>query len=66
MPTLKDKMKSFEAGELFLKEEFIDFFQELITTGLVWKLQCYYVRVARFLIKTGQCHEQIDNITRSN
>jgi len=69
MATLLEKMSSFETGELMLKEEFIELFQELIDNGLAWKLQPYYGRTARILIKTGQCHDQtvqIDTNRRVN
>lgn len=44
----------FEEGEMS-DEEAIEFFQRLIDTGYVWKLQGYYGRVAIDLIEAGLC-----------
>jgi len=41
-----DKMIAYEAGELHF-DETIEFFQELIDSGLVWHLQGSYGRAAR-------------------
>ena len=49
-----DSMIAYEEGELS-DEETIDLFQELIDTGLVWKLQGSYGRAAKELIDTGLC-----------
>ena len=49
-----DSMIAYEEGELS-DEETIDLFQELIDTGLVWKLQGNYGRVAGSLIDAGLC-----------
>jgi len=47
-------MIAYESGEL-TEEEIIIFFQELINSGLAWRLQGSYGRVADALIKTGFC-----------
>jgi hypothetical protein len=49
-----DKMIAYEAGELHF-DETIEFFQELIDSGLVWHLQGSYGRAARALIDEGWC-----------
>lgn len=54
MDTL-DFIMRFESGELRSKEEFIEGFQALIDSGLVWKLQGAYGRAAQQLIDGGYC-----------
>lgn len=49
------KVMAFEAGEMQTKEEIINFFQELIDTGLAWQLQGSYGRAAQALINEGYC-----------
>ena len=49
-----DKIISYEQGEMN-EEEMISFFQELINTGLAWKLQGSYGRTAMNLIEEGFC-----------
>lgn len=49
---MTDKIISFEMGEMS-EAEVIDFFQELVDTGLAWKLQGSYGRMARALIEAG-------------
>ena len=46
----------YENGEMS-EEEIIAFFQELINTGLAWKLQGHYGRIAANLIESGDCNE---------
>jgi hypothetical protein len=50
-----DKMIAFESGELD-EEGIIQLFQELIDSGLAWKLQGSYGRMAKSLIEAGHCH----------
>ena len=50
------KIIAYESGEMN-KEEAISFFQELIDTGLAWKLQGHYGRTATNLIESGDCNE---------
>ena len=45
---------AFEEGNLS-EEKLIAGFQELINSGLVWRLQDYYGRTATALIKSGHC-----------
>lgn len=47
-----DKILKFEAGEMS-DDEAVAFFQELVNTGLAWRLQGHYGRLARELIKQG-------------
>lgn len=50
-----DKIMAFESGELD-EEGVIELFQELIDSGLVWKLQGSYGRTAKALIDAGYCN----------
>lgn len=56
MPDI-DTLIAFENGELS-SEEIIDFIQEGIDCGWVWKLQGAYGRLARHLLLEGQCFER--------
>jgi hypothetical protein len=49
-----DKMMAFENGEM-AEDEVVEFFQELIDTGMAWKLQGFYGRTATQLIDAGYC-----------
>jgi hypothetical protein len=51
-----DKIIAYEQGELD-EEDIIDMFQELITSGMAWKLQGSYGRTAKALIDAGYCVE---------
>ena len=53
--TTLDKLIAYENGELEDAEETIEFFQEIIDSGLVWQLQGHYGRVAISLIEAGLC-----------
>jgi len=50
-----DRMISWEEGDLD-EEGTIDLFQDLIDSGLVWRLQGCYGRMAQALIDNGLCH----------
>jgi hypothetical protein len=50
-----DQIIAYEMGELD-EDEVIRLFQNLIDSGLVWKLQGHYGRTARALIDAGLCH----------
>jgi hypothetical protein len=49
-----DKMIAFEQGELD-DDGVIELFQDLINSGLAWKLQGFYGRTAANLIENGYC-----------
>lgn len=49
-----DRLIAHEAGELD-QEETARLFQELIDSGLVWKLQGHFGRMAICLINRGDC-----------
>jgi hypothetical protein len=51
-----NKIIAYEQGELD-EEGIIDLFQELITSGMAWKLQGSYGRTAKALIDAGYCVE---------
>lgn len=53
MPDI-DQLLRYEQGEMD-EEETVEFFQGLIDSGIVWKLQGHYGRMATYLIKTGNC-----------
>jgi hypothetical protein len=50
-----NKIIAFESGEMSSDEQ-IEFFQELIDTGMAWSLQGCYGRAALRLIDAGLCH----------
>ena len=50
------KIIKYESGEM-AQEEVVEFFQELIDTGVVWELQGHYGRTALRLIEWGLCKE---------
>lgn len=60
MGDLVGKIIDFEEG-CMTQGEIIALFQELIDTGLAWKLQGSYGRCATRLIYAGFCHDRRDN-----
>ena len=51
------KIMAFENG-VMSEGEMTVFFQELIDSGDVWKMQGTYSRIATHLIKEGICHKK--------
>ena len=49
-----DKIIAYETGEME-DEGVVEFFQEMINSGLVWKLQGSYGRMAKMLIDADYC-----------
>lgn len=49
------KIIDYENGEMN-EEQMISFFQELIDSGVAWRLQGSYVRAAEDLIEQGLCY----------
>ena len=68
--TTLEKIIAYENGELEDAEETIEFFQEIINSGLVWQLQGHYGRVAKSLIDAGLCtlneNKSPDLVDRTN
>ena len=54
--TTLDKIIAYENGDLEDAEETVEFFQEIIDSGLVWQLQGHYQRVAISLIEAKLCN----------
>lgn len=50
-----DRMVAWEEGQLD-EDDTVKLFQELIDSGLVWRLQGSYGRFANALINNGLCH----------
>lgn len=51
---LVGKIMDFESGQMDSEEAVIEFFQELVDTGLAWQLQGSYGRTAQALIESGR------------
>jgi len=51
-----DKIMAYESGEMN-ETEIISFFQELLDSGLCWKLQGHYGRTAKNLLDNGLIHK---------
>ena len=52
MLDLTDRIIAYEADELEY-EDIFELFQDLVDTGLAWKLQGHYGRMAEHLIEQG-------------
>lgn len=48
-----DRIMQYEAGEMLDDNEIIALFQELVNSGMAWKLQGHYGRQAQALIEQG-------------
>jgi hypothetical protein len=53
-----NKIIKYESDEMD-QEEVIEFFQELINSGYVWRLQGHYGRTALRLIEYGLCQRAL-------
>jgi hypothetical protein len=61
MLDLTDKIIAYEQGDLS-DEETIDLFQHLIDSGMAWRLQGHYGRMAMTLIENGDCTPSKENV----
>ena len=55
-----DRMIAFENGELD-GDKVVELFQELIDNGMVWQLQGFYGRTAKYLIDSGYCEPKAND-----
>lgn len=55
-----DKIIAYEQGELD-DTKTIELFQELIDSGMAWKLQGHYGRTAMHLIESGLCERKVND-----
>ena len=53
--TMMNQILRYESGDMTDHDELVKFFQELINSGMAWKLQGDYGRNAVALIQTGLC-----------
>ena len=53
MMNIVDKIMRWEQGEMTTEDEVVEFFQELVDTGVAWSLQGSYGRTATALIDAG-------------
>ena len=53
MTTFVEHIIKYESGDMD-EDEAIDFFQELVNSGLAWSLQGHYGRTAMALIEAGE------------
>lgn len=49
-----EKIMAYEEGELD-EDQIVELFQELIDSGVAWRLQGFYGRTAQALIDAGYC-----------
>ena len=54
MKDMVGQIMRYEEDEMEL-DEIVELFQDLIDSGLAWKLQGHYGRMASRLIETGMC-----------
>lgn len=47
-----NKITAYEQGDMD-EEEIIEFFQELMDSGLIWSLQGHYGRTAQAMVSAG-------------
>lgn len=56
---LINKVISFESGTMHC-DDMVQFFQDLIDSGLAWELPGTYGRQAKILLDSGFCHPRVD------
>ena len=61
MKNMVESIVKFENGDMS-ESEVVDFFQEIINSGLVWQLQGFYGRIAEDLIEEGLCIDHSGSI----
>ncbi len=61
---LNRKILEYESGEMSNEQDILDFFQELVNTGLAWELQGQYGRTAMNLLNGGLIELASNTITR--
>jgi hypothetical protein len=54
-----DQIIAYESGEMD-EDEMIEFFQELVDSGMAWQLQGHYGRTAQALIEAGVISTHIE------
>ncbi len=50
-----EQLVAYEVGPLS-DEDTVELFQNLIDSGLVWRLGSRYSRTAQYFLDSGQCH----------
>ena len=58
---LASKFDAYETGNM-TEEGVIEFFQELVNSGLAWSLQGHYGRTAMHLIECGLVHPPVEQM----
>jgi hypothetical protein len=56
-----EKIIAYENGEMEDPQETVQFFQEIINSGLIWQLQGHYQRTAKSLIEAVLCTTSENN-----
>jgi hypothetical protein len=51
---LLPKVMEYESGNMTDREDIVEFFQELVNSGVAWKLQGHYGRIAQSMLETGE------------
>ena len=57
MSEIVDKIIQYETQGFQTEDEYVEFFQELIDSGMAWSLQGSYGRTAQVMIDEGYCVE---------